>query len=99
MERDCENLSGGEMQMVAIARALVGSPGVTPREPGIPLTRRDIAAWLRATEGVKRIVLLQLRNADEQVTDKIEIARSGLLRWDDARSTIDALRPDPRRPR
>ena len=24
MERDCENLSGGEMQMVAIARALVG---------------------------------------------------------------------------
>ncbi|WP_247542110.1 ATP-binding cassette domain-containing protein [Bradyrhizobium sp. 168] len=28
MERDCENLSGGEMQMVAIARALVGSPGL-----------------------------------------------------------------------
>ena len=28
MERECENLSGGEMQMVAIARALVGSPGL-----------------------------------------------------------------------
>ena len=27
MERECENLSGGEMQMVAIARALIGSPG------------------------------------------------------------------------
>jgi len=26
--RECENLSGGEMQMVAIARALVGSPGL-----------------------------------------------------------------------
>ena len=37
MERDCENLSGGEMQMVAIARALVGSPGtgaVRRAEPG-----------------------------------------------------------------
>jgi branched-chain amino acid transport system ATP-binding protein len=30
MERDCENLSGGEMQMVAIARALVGA-----REEGV----------------------------------------------------------------
>jgi len=28
MQRDCENLSGGEMQMVAIARALVGAPGL-----------------------------------------------------------------------
>ena len=28
MERECENLSGGEMQMVAIARALVGAPGL-----------------------------------------------------------------------
>src|SRR5918998_1783503 len=27
-QRDCENLSGGEMQMVAIARALLGSPGL-----------------------------------------------------------------------
>ena len=26
--RECENLSGGEMQMVAISRALVGSPGL-----------------------------------------------------------------------
>ena len=26
--RDCENLSGGEMQMVAIARALLGAPGL-----------------------------------------------------------------------
>ena len=28
MERECENLSGGEMQMVAISRALLGSPGL-----------------------------------------------------------------------
>ena len=26
MHRECENLSGGEMQMVAISRALIGSP-------------------------------------------------------------------------
>ena len=37
MEREGENLSGGEMQMVAIARALVGAPGLDPvrrAEPG-----------------------------------------------------------------
>ena len=28
MHRECENLSGGEMQMVAISRALLGSPGL-----------------------------------------------------------------------
>jgi branched-chain amino acid transport system ATP-binding protein len=28
MPRECENLSGGEMQMVAISRALLGSPGL-----------------------------------------------------------------------
>ena len=28
LHRECENLSGGEMQMVAIARALLGSPGL-----------------------------------------------------------------------
>ena len=28
MERECENLSGGEMQMIAISRALLGSPGL-----------------------------------------------------------------------
>ncbi|MFX6027528.1 ATP-binding cassette domain-containing protein, partial [Acinetobacter baumannii] len=28
MGRDAETLSGGEMQMVAIARALLGSPGL-----------------------------------------------------------------------
>ena len=28
MDRECENLSGGEMQMVAISRALLGSPGL-----------------------------------------------------------------------
>jgi len=27
-DRECENLSGGEMQMVAIARVLLGSPGL-----------------------------------------------------------------------
>ena len=28
MARECENLSGGEMQMVAISRALLGAPGL-----------------------------------------------------------------------
>jgi hypothetical protein len=79
--------------------ALVGSRGVKPRKPGIPLTRRDIDACLRATEGVKRVVKLHLRDADGTNADwAIAVGRSGLPRWDESRSTIDVQRPDRRRP-
>ena len=46
MERDCENLSGGGMQMVAIARALVGSPDLFPAaEIALPLPADPNGPW------------------------------------------------------
>ena len=73
--------------------------GVSTRQPGVPLTRRDVAAWLRTIDGVKRVVQVQLRGADRKDTDTIIVPRSGLPRWNSTQSTIEVSRPQPGRPR
>ena len=51
MGRECENLSGGEMQMVAISRALLGSPGLVlldePSQGLAPKVVQDVMATVR----------------------------------------------------
>lgn len=68
--------------------------GAMPRQPGVPVTRRDVAAWLRATNGVKRVVQLELRGADGKPVDMVAVPPSGLPRWNPGRSTIDVQRPE-----
>ena len=75
--------------------ALVDLPrGGMPRQPGVPVTRRDVAAWLRAINGVKRVVELKLQAADGKEVDKVAVPRSGLPRWNPGLSTIDVQRPE-----
>ena len=68
MHREAENLSGGEMQMVAISRALLGSPGLVlfdePSQGLAPKIVEDVLATIRRlkAEGVAAIVVEQ--NAD-----------------------------------
>lgn len=67
--------------------------GHAPRERGVPVTRRDVAAWMRATEGVVRITDLQLLDAKGQSTREISVPRHGLPKWQEAPDAIRVSRP------
>ncbi|MEX2198085.1 MAG: ABC transporter ATP-binding protein [Burkholderiales bacterium] len=60
--RECENLSGGEMQMVAISRALVGSPGLVlfdePSQGLAPKIVQDVMRVIRRLKEERVSVLL-----------------------------------------
>jgi branched-chain amino acid transport system ATP-binding protein len=89
--RDCENLSGGEMQMVAIARALLGAPGLVlfdePSQGLAPKVVDDVAATIRRlkSEGIAVLIveqnsLLALGVADRvYIIDRIPLERRRLL--------------------
>jgi hypothetical protein len=82
--------------------ALVNSePGSMPRQPGIPVTKRDVLAWMRAVKGVKRVTGSELRGADGKKLkgDEVAVSRYGLPRWNAAASKIEVKRPEPGRPR
>ncbi|MET4023186.1 putative baseplate assembly protein [Bradyrhizobium sp. S3.2.12] len=69
--------------------ALVGD---APRRPGVPVTSRDITAWIRAVEGIRRVVTLGLVQASGTEVDEISVPRNGLPRGDLASSAIDVRR-------
>jgi hypothetical protein len=74
--------------------------GVTPRQPGVPVTLRDVGAWMRATDGVKQVSQLELRRADDQKIEKeVAVPRNGLPRCLFSRNSIEVKRPKPGRSR
>jgi len=85
LERECENLSGGEMQMVAIARALLGGPGlVLFDEPSQGLAPRNVEAvmgTIRRLRGEGISVLLVEQNARTalQVADRAYVMDRGSI--------------------
>jgi predicted phage baseplate assembly protein len=56
------------------------------RKPGVPVTQRDLAAWVRTVDGVQRVVELHTTPRE------IKIPRGGLPRLDLGRSTINIQR-------
>ena len=87
MERECENLSGGEMQMVAIARALVGSPGLVlfdePSQGLAPKIVADVLATIRRLkkENVASIVVEQNAEIALAVADRAAVIDRGHIAW------------------
>ena len=101
--RECENLSGGEMQMVAIARALLGSPGlVLFDEPSQGLAPRvaqqvlDVVRRLKA-EGVAVLIVEQNPLAALSVADRVYVMDRGRIVHHG--SSVDLMENDPLRNR
>lgn len=66
--------------------------GESPRHPGVPVTSRDVIAWIRAVDGVRRVVMLRLVRSSGEEVDEISVPRNGLPRFDLAGTTIEARR-------
>jgi len=85
MGRECENLSGGEMQMVAISRALLGSPGLVlfdePSQGLAPKIVQDVMrtiARLKA-EGISVLVVEQNAMSALSVSDRVYVMDLGRI--------------------
>ena len=83
MERECENLSGGEMQMVAISRALVGAPGLVlfdePSQGLAPKIVQDVLKTIERLrrEGVSVLVVEQNVESALAVADRVYVLDRG----------------------
>jgi branched-chain amino acid transport system ATP-binding protein len=87
MRREAENLSGGEMQMVAISRALLGSPGLVlfdePSQGLAPKIVGDVLATMRQlkSEGIASLIVEQNAEVALSVADHAAVLDSGRIAW------------------
>jgi len=85
MHRECENLSGGEMQMVAISRALLGSPGLVlfdePSQGLAPKVVQDVMKTVTrlASEGISVLVVEQNVQSALAVADRVYVMNLGRI--------------------
>ena len=85
LPRECENLSGGEMQMVAIARVLMGAPGlVLLDEPSQGLAPKVVQDVMRAVErlrgeGVAVLLVDQNVSCALEVADRVSVMQGGRI--------------------
>ncbi|MDQ6628012.1 MAG: ABC transporter ATP-binding protein [Pseudomonadota bacterium] len=98
MERECENLSGGEMQMVAISRALLGAPGLVlfdePSQGLAPKVVQDVMKTILRLkqEGISVLVVEQNVQSALAVADTVYVLDRGRVVH---RGPAAQLRDDP----
>ena len=98
MTREAETLSGGEMQMVAIARALLGAPGLMlldePSQGLAPKIVDDVLGVIRRLkkEGIATIMVEQNADVALEVADRVTILSQGQVI---ARGTPAELKANP----
>jgi branched-chain amino acid transport system ATP-binding protein len=92
--RECENLSGGEMQMVAIARVLLGAPGLVlldePSQGLAPRVVQDVVRVIRRLreEGVGVLIVEQNVDTALQVADRAYVLDRGAIAFDGAAADL-----------
>ena len=97
MPRECENMSGGELQMVSISRALSGGPGLMlfdePSQGLAPKVVQDVMRTIRVLRdaGVAAIVVDQNVRTILDVADRIYVIHLGRIVHE---GTAAALRED-----
>jgi branched-chain amino acid transport system ATP-binding protein len=85
MDRECENLSGGEMQMVSISRAMLGSPGLMlmdePSQGLAPKLVQDVlkSVTVMKREGVAVILVEQHALSALAATDRVYVLDKGRI--------------------
>jgi branched-chain amino acid transport system ATP-binding protein len=85
MPRECENLSGGETQMVAIARALLGAPGLVlldePSQGLAPKIVQDVMRTITRMKAKGLAVLLVEQHAKNAlaVADRVYVMDLGRI--------------------
>jgi branched-chain amino acid transport system ATP-binding protein len=99
LERESENLSGGEMQMVAIGRALLGGPGLVlldePSQGLAPKLVQDVMKTIGRLrdEGMGVLVVEQNVRSALAVCDRAYVIRHGRVVYDgSARALLDDAR-------
>ncbi len=96
-DRECENLSGGELQMVAIARVLLGAPGlVLLDEPSQGLAPRLVQEVMRVVrrlrdEGAGVLLVEQNVSTALEIADRACVLDRGRVAY---AGTAAALRED-----
>ncbi len=72
--------------------ALVGD---NARDPGVPISKRDVTAWIRAVDGVRRVVTLRLVQTSGAEVEELPVSPAGLPQFDFANSLIAVARAAP----
>jgi len=96
MHRECENLSGGEMQMVAISRALLGAPGLVlfdePSQGLAPKVVQDVMKTITRlkAEGISVLLVEQNVQSALAVADRVYVMdHGGIVHEGPARALLD----------
>jgi branched-chain amino acid transport system ATP-binding protein len=85
LSRECETMSGGELQMIAISRALLGSPGlVLLDEPSQGLAPKVVQDVLKTVtrlkkEGIAVLIVEQNALAALEVSDRVYVMDRGRI--------------------
>ena|SRR5204862_5043249 len=85
LPRECENMSGGELQMISISRALTGGPGLVlfdePSQGLAPKVVQDVMHTIRSLReaGVGALVVDQNVRTALEVADRVFVMHAGRI--------------------